>query len=164
MRTLIMVDLDNIRERSQSAKQYISSLADKWKDVQLEEYRNYNLDADAASKLKDYVDKIVIVSIGASWCKDCRKAIPVLMKLEEELGLEIRVFGSVKSAPLDPNRQWAVPPSPPEVDEWNVTAIPWIVIFDKEGNKVGTIIEKPKYKQTLEDELLHLIQKGLLER
>ena len=159
-----MVDLDDVRKRSQTAKEYISSLEEKWKESQLEEYRNYSLDNEAVRRLREYVDRITIVSIGASWCKDCRKAIPVLRKLEEEIGLEIRIFGSVKSAPLDPDHQWAIPPSPPEVDEWNVTAIPWIVIFDKEGNKVGTIIEKPKYKQTLEDELLHLIQKGLLER
>jgi thiol-disulfide isomerase/thioredoxin len=153
-----MTDLDNIRARSQTAKEYISNLEDKWKESQLEEYRNYSLDNEAVSKLREYADKITIVSIGASWCKDCRKAIPVLMKLEEELGLDIRVFGSVKSAPLDPDQQWAVPPSPPEVDEWSVTAIPWIVIFDKEGNKIGTIIEKPKYQKTLEAELLHLIE------
>jgi thiol-disulfide isomerase/thioredoxin len=154
-----MVNLESIRKRSKSVRDYISSLDDKLKDIQLEEYRNYNLDGNVIRELQDYADRITIVNIGASWCKDCRKAIPVLMKLEEEIGLEIHVFGSVKTAPLDPNRQWAVPPSPPEVEEWGVTAIPWIEIFDKEGNKIGTIIEKPKHESTLEAEILYMIKK-----
>jgi thiol-disulfide isomerase/thioredoxin len=159
-----MVDLVNIKERSQSVKEYISTLEDKWKEIQLEEYRNYDLDENVVRELGDYVDRITIVSLGASWCKDCRKAIPVLMKLEEEVGVEVRVFGSVKTAPLDPNRQWAIPPSPPELDEWNVTAIPWIVIFDKFGKRIATIIEKPKHKSTLEAEILYVIEQGISER
>jgi thiol-disulfide isomerase/thioredoxin len=157
------VDLQNIRQRSQSVKEYVYSLEDKWKDIQLEEFQDYKLDETVVEELKGYADGITIVSIGANWCKDCRKAIPVLMKLEEELGLEVRVFGSVKTAPLDPNRQWAVPPSPPEVDDWGVTAIPWIEIFDEEGVRIGTIVEKPVHKSTLEAEILHVLKQGFPE-
>ena len=153
-----MEDLDDLRTRSKSVEEYVSSLEDKWRDIQLEESESCSLDQDVVKKLRDYANKITIVSIGANWCKDCRKAIPVLLKLEKELGLEIRVFGSVKTAPLNPDRQWAVPPSPPEVDKWNVTAIPWIVVFDKEGKRIGTIIEKPKHRPTLEAELLYIVQ------
>jgi thiol-disulfide isomerase/thioredoxin len=159
-----MVDLESVRTRTQSVNEYVSGLDDKWRDSQLNEYRHYNLDEDVINGLRDYTDKIMVVSIGASWCKDCRKAIPVLMKLEEEIGLEVRVFGSVKTDPLNPNRQWKTPPSPPEVEEWNVTAIPWIVIFDKQGNRINTIIEKPKYKTTLEAELLYMTKQGISER
>jgi thiol-disulfide isomerase/thioredoxin len=159
-----MVDLESIKKRSQSVKEYVSSLEDKWKDIQLEESESYNLDQDVVNKLGEYSNQLTIVSIGANWCKDCRKVIPVLLKLEKEIGLEIRVFGSVKTSPLNPNRQWAVPPSPPEVDEWSVSAIPWIVIFDKDGNGIGTIIEKPKHRPTLEAELLYMINQGFSER
>ena len=48
-----------------------------------------------------------------------------------------------------------------EIDVWSVTAIPWIVIFDKHGKRIDTIIEKPKYKPTLESELLYVITRAL---
>ncbi|UCE08951.1 MAG: thioredoxin family protein [Candidatus Thorarchaeota archaeon] len=133
-------------------------MKEKYQQEVLERLSGLKLDRDAVEELESYSDDVVVVYIGASWCKDCRAAIPVLMKLEEEIGLEVRVFGTVKTAPLDPDKQWAIPPSPPEVDEWGTTAIPWIEIFDKNGERIGTIIEKPCIKPTLEGELLHVLK------
>jgi thiol-disulfide isomerase/thioredoxin len=123
-----------------------------------EYYNEYQLDSNITESLRVWADKIVIVVISAAWCKDCRFAIPVLRHLHEQIGLETRIFGKVKTDPLNPDRQWAVPPSPPEVDEWAVKAIPWIVIFDKNGNELATIIEKPQAKPTLEAEILHVLK------
>jgi thiol-disulfide isomerase/thioredoxin len=159
-----MVDLDEIRKRAQSATDYAHGLTDKWKDVQLEKYSNYRMDPDVVKELKELYEGQVVISIGASWCKDCREAIPVFMRLEEEIGLEVLVLSGVKTAPLNPDKQWAVPPSPPEVDEWGVTAIPWIVIFRKDGERVGTIIEKQELTPTLEGEILHLIKRSKVAR
>ena len=82
----------------------------------------------------------------------------MLAHLEEEIDLDVRVFGGMKTAPLDPTHKWAVPPSPPEAEEWKVKAIPWIEIFDKTGNRIATIIEKPTVKSTLEAELLYVLE------
>lgn len=153
-----MTDLDDIRQRTKSASEYLHGLTDKWKEYEMERYEKYNLDSNVVEELKKFVADIVIVLIGASWCKDCREAVPVLMKLEEEMGLEVRIFGTVKTAPLNPDVKWKVPPSPPETIEWGVTAIPWIVIFKKDGTRVGTIIEKQTIKPTLEAEILQLLK------
>ncbi len=153
-----MTDLDDIRARTISASEYILGLNDKWGEYQRQRYENYQLDPKVVEELKEYVDDIVIVVIGASWCKDCREAIPVLMRLEKELGLEVRVFSKVKTAPLDPENKWAIPPSPPEAKLWNIRAIPWIEIFRKDGTRIGTIIEKPTIMPTLEAEILHVVK------
>ncbi len=153
-----MTDLNDIRSRTKSASEYIRGLKDKWGSYQLQRFENYELNPEVVGELKKYVDDITVVVIGASWCKDCREAIPVLMRLEEDIGLEVRVFGTVKTAPLDPDNRWAIPPSPPEAKKWDVKAIPWIEIFRKDGTRIGTIIEKPIVKPTLEAELLRVIK------
>ncbi|MHA1961768.1 MAG: TlpA family protein disulfide reductase [Candidatus Thorarchaeota archaeon] len=153
-----MVDLNDIRSRTQTAAEYVNGIKEKWKPEVLEKLRGLRLDRDVVDELDSYTDDIVVVYFGASWCKDCREAIPIMMTLEEEIGLEVRVFGTVKTAPLDPDNQWAIPPSPPEIGEWGATAIPWIEIFDKKGERIGIIIEKPTVKPTLEAELLHVLK------
>jgi hypothetical protein len=84
--------------------------------------------------------------------------MPVMLHLEEKLGLEVLVFGTIKTAPLDPNVKWAVPPSPPETNEWGVTAIPYFFFFKQDGEKVTILIEKPTVKDTLEEEILHVLR------
>ena len=78
--------------------------------------------------------------------------------METEVGLEVRVFGEMKTAPFDREHTWAIPPSPPEAGEWGVTAVPWIVIFTKSGQEVGKIIERPTWGMTMEEELLEIIK------
>ncbi|MFX0045251.1 MAG: thioredoxin family protein [Candidatus Hermodarchaeota archaeon] len=152
-----MADLKDIRSRTKSAAEYMKSLDDKHRDSFYEVYQEYELDASSTEELRGLIDGLTLVAMSAGWCKDCRNAIPVLMQLEEQIGLDVRVFGNVKTAPLDPEHQWRIPPSPPEIEEWGATAIPWIEIFDSEGERVATIIEKPTVKSTLEAELVHVL-------
>ncbi len=153
-----MTDLDDIRERTVSATEYVESMDGKEGDMFREAYRQYRLDPATVEELRPLADDIVVVVISAKWCKDCRNAVPVLRHLEETLGIEVRVFGNVKTAPLDPDHQWKVPPSPPEMEDWGVTRIPWIVLFDRQGNRLGTIVERPAVMPTLEAEILHLLK------
>lgn len=156
-----MVDLDDIRKRTKTARDYIESMEGKVKDQFLEFYNEYKLDPKATKELKELTNGLTYVVMSADWCKDCRFAVPVLMYLEEEIGLNVRCFSGIKTAPLDPNHQWRIPPSPPEMEEWGITAIPWIEILDSEGDRVGVIIEKPKVKPTLEAELVHVLKEAL---
>jgi thiol-disulfide isomerase/thioredoxin len=156
-----MVDLDNIRSRTQTAAEYSSSFKEEYKSDMLERIRTQKLDSAVVEELRTYSDDLVIVYIGDNWCGDCQVAIPVFKKLEEEIGLEVRVFRTVKVAWEDPDNQWAIPPSPPEIGEWKATRIPWIEIFTKKGKRIGTIIEKPVVKPTLEAELLHVIKESM---
>ena len=153
-----MIDLKNIRNRTVTASQYIQTLPENEKQGFLDVYEDYELDFGSVEALRGFGKTITVVVLSAGWCKDCKNAIPVLAHLEEEIGLDVRVFGGIKTAPLDPNHKWAIPPSPPEAEEWKVKAIPWIEVFDKVGKRIGTIIEKPTIKATLEAELLYVLQ------
>ncbi len=64
----------------------------------------------------------------------------------------------MKTDPLNPDRLWAVPPSPPEVDTLNIIAIPTILIYRLDGKEVGRIIENPKIMPSLEEELLYYMK------
>ncbi len=139
--------------------EYFESVTGKDKDVMMDKYQQYRLKGDVLQQLKDLAGSVVCVVFSAAWCKDCKNALPMLRHLEERAGLEVRVFGNIKTAPLDPERRWKVPPSPPEMEEWNITHIPWIVLFDRDGNEIGTIIEKPEVRETLEEEILYHLSK-----
>ena len=77
----------------------------------------------------------------------------------KKTGVNVRVFGGLKKDALNPNEKWKVPPSPPEVKTFNIEKIPYIIIFTKKGELIGKIIENPKYKEKLEEEILYLIEK-----
>ncbi|MHA2041885.1 MAG: thioredoxin family protein [Candidatus Thorarchaeota archaeon] len=156
-----MADLDDIRKRTKTARDYVETMEGKARDQFLEFYDEYKLDQQAIDELKHLIKGLTFVVMSAGWCKDCRFAVPVLMYLEEEIGLDVRCFGGIKTAPLDPDHQWRIPPSPPEMEDWGVTAIPWIEIFSSKGDRVGVIIEKPKVKPTLEAELVHVLKEAL---
>ena len=96
----------------------------------------------------------------AEWCKDCAKNVPVLWLISEFTGLEVRVFGHIKTDPLNPKARWRIPPSPPEVITFDVKKTPWILIINKEGREIGKIIENPKYTGSVEEEILCLIGQG----
>ncbi len=153
-----MVDLKSIRERTSTVREYIDKTDENARQIMLEKYKNYTISQTILDQLRLATEGVVCVVIGASWCGDCRDAMPVLLHLEEKIGMDIRVFGTVKRAPLDPHHKWAIPPSPPEMEEWNVTAIPWIEFFDSHGERIGTIIEKPHVKETLEAEILFILK------
>lgn len=151
------MDLEKIRERTQSAYDFVSSI-ERFKFV----YDNYELNQEVVTELKKFVNEYTVVLFAASWCRDSRAGVPVFALLETEIGLEVRVFGGMETAPLDPEHTWAIPPSPPEAEEWGVTEIPWIVVFLRENSKngleVGKIIERPRWGMTMEEELLEIIK------
>ncbi|MFW9767662.1 MAG: thioredoxin family protein [Candidatus Thorarchaeota archaeon] len=152
-----MVDFNDIKSRTTNVRGYIDELRDKDKDIMLETYNQYKLDDNVVDELKEF-GKLTVVAFSAAWCGDCKRAMPVMLHLEEQLSWEILVFSKIKTDPLNPNVQWKVPPSPPEVNDWKVTAIPWFEFFDSSGNKLGILIEKPQVKDTLESEILHILK------
>ncbi len=160
VKLIAMVDLNEIRTRTQTCREYLENSKGESKDEQMQMYSDYKLNEQAMKELKGLVKGVTVVVLGASWCKDCRKAIPVLLHMEEKLSLDVRVFGTIKVAALDPDHQWRIPPSPPEAEDWGVKAIPWIEIFDENGERIDTIIEKPDFTPTLEEEFVFLLKKA----
>lgn len=153
-----MIDFEDIRKRTTDIKGYIDALSEKDKDIVMEAYDEYIMNEDVVEELSEIMKGLKVVIFSAPWCGDCKRAMPPLLYLEEKIGLDAMVFGEIKSDPLNPDVQWRVPPSPPEINEWGATAIPWFEFFDSDGNKVGTLIEKPKVKETLEEEILHILK------
>ncbi len=153
-----MIDFEDIRKRTTNIKGYIDALSDKDKDIVMEAYSEYNLNEDVVEELREIMKGLKVVIFSAGWCGDCKRAMPPMLHLEEKIGLDAMVFGTIKSDPLNQEAQWRVPPSPPEINEWGATAIPWFEFFDSDGNKVATLIEKPKVKETLEEEILYILK------
>lgn len=153
-----MIDFEDIRKRTTNIKDYIDALSEKDKDLVMDVYEEYNLNEDVVEELREIMKGLKVVIFSAPWCGDCKRAMPPLLHLEEKIGLDAMVFGTIKTDPLNKEVQWKVPPSPPEINEWGAKAIPWFEFFDSEGNKVGTLIEKPKVKDTLEEEILHILK------
>lgn len=156
---IMKANLDDIRQRTTDVSGYIDTLSSKDQDLLQEMYDEYILKEDILDELREATKDLCIVVFSAPWCKDCKVAMPVLRHLQEQIGLEVRIFGNIKTAPLDPNVKWAVPPSPPETNEWGLTAIPYFFFFKKDdGEKVAVLIEKPTVNETLEEEMLYVLK------
>lgn len=151
-------NLQVIEKRTVSVDKYINELISPFKEKFLERKQTYQLNEKAIWKLKSYAKDVVIVVFSGEWCKDCAANVPVLALIAEKTGMKVRVFGGLKTNPLNPKEKWKIPPSPPEVKTFNVKRTPYIIIFNKQAKQLGTIIENPKPENTLEEEILHIIQ------
>jgi hypothetical protein len=58
---------------------------------------------------------------------------------------------------MSQTRKWRIPPSPQEVETFHVDKIPLTIVFNKEGKDIGKIIENPREKPTMEEELVKII-------
>jgi len=153
-----MYDVAKLRGNSEPILEYLEGSKVKT-DRFMERFHGYKLDHGVAEKIKKHAGEAVAFVFSAEWCPDCQRNVPVLALIHEATGLEVRVFGHIMRDSKSNTRRWAVPPSPREVDEFNVAKIPYIVVLDKKGAKMGEIVENPRPGLTLEEELL-----GILER
>jgi thiol-disulfide isomerase/thioredoxin len=151
------INLSEVRKKTVSVNQYMESLKKPFHKKFLTRKQRYMLNKEATSQLKMLADNYVIIAFSAEWCKDCAANIPVLALISEATGLEVRIFGGLKKDPLSHTKKWRIPPSPAEVEMFNVDKIPLIILFDAEGKEIGKIVENPREKPTLEEELLKII-------
>lgn|GEM_PF-474501 len=150
------INLPEIRNKTVPVDYYIESLDQPFREEFLKRKQTYQLDQQAVEQLKTIAKDHVIIAFSAGWCKDCAKNIPVLALISEATGLEVRVFGGIKKDPLSHTRKWRIPPSPPEVELFNVYNIPLMIIAHVEGYEVGRIVENPKTMPTLEQEICEI--------
>lgn len=151
-----MIDLDEIRRKTVSVDEYVSTLNSPFREKFLARKQTYQL-SEKVNELKKVADKYTVVAFSAEWCKDCANHIPVLELVSQATGLEVRVFGYIKKDPLSTKEKWRIPPSPPEVKIFGVEKLPWIVIFDKKGEEIGKIVENPVHTGSIEEELLYIL-------
>jgi len=138
--------------------QYINEISQPFKDKFLYKMQVYQMDEQITKKLREHAKDLVVIVFSAEWCKDCAENVPILAKLAEETGIDVFVFGGLKTNPLNQKEKWSIPPSPPEVKQFDVQRIPHIIIFNKKGKELGVIIENPKPGLTLEKEIFNILQ------
>lgn len=152
-----MYNIEKLLKNSEDSKQYIESSKEKAPQF-MERYESYTLDTEMVSKIKCHSDNYTVFAFSAEWCPDCYKHIPVLAKLQEATGLETRIFGHLMRDAKSSSKRWRIPPSPAEVEEFDVVKIPSMYVLDKNGNKVGEVIEHPPEGTTLEAAILAILE------
>jgi len=157
-----MPTLEDVATDYPSCTEYIDTeLSPMHKSRWLDEFGRYKLNDDAVTKLKDYTEDYEFVIIFADWCGDARKAVPALAHLEVELEIKIRALGGMTKPGFGSEKFWAVPPSPREVDTFDIRSSPTIIIFRKSnGEECCRIKTKPKMTPTMEEEIVKVIEDG----
>ncbi len=152
-----MYNIEKLNADSEDVKEYIESSKEKAPQF-MERYQAYELEKEVATKIKCHSDKYTIYAFSAEWCPDCYRHIPVLAHIQEETGLKTRIFGHLMRDAKSSTNRWRIPPSPEEVEEFDLVKIPSMYILDKTGNKVGEIIEHPPTGMTLEAAILKILE------
>jgi len=150
-------DLAALKAASEPIGEYLAALSDA-AEAFTRRLQEYELDTPAAEKLKAHAGEASIFVFTAEWCGDCKRNVPVLKLIQDATGIEARVFGHIMRDVENPDERWRVPPSPPEVKEFNVLKIPHIAVLDAHGKKLGALIENPPEGKTLEEALLDILE------
>ncbi len=159
-----MPSLEDVREDAPSSSNAIESLSPRHKGGFNRQRNDYKLNQEAVEKLKVFTEEgYTIVSLFADWCGDSRRAIPVLALLEKEIGKDITCLGGMTKAPHGSDENWEVPPSPVEVDSFEVTSSPTILIFNSEGEEIGRIKTRQKMTPSIEEEIVKIIDDSRIE-
>jgi thiol-disulfide isomerase/thioredoxin len=152
-----MYQIEKLVKDSEDVKHYIEASREKAPQF-MERYEEYSLEHEMVMKINCHNDKYIIFAFSAEWCPDCYRNIPALAKLQEATSLEVRIFGHLMRDAKNPTKRWKIPPSPEQVDEFEVVKIPAIYILDKNGQKIGEIIENPPPGMTLEAAVLAVLE------
>jgi len=151
--------LERLRRKSEAIADYLSRASEMAPAFALQ-FEEYDLDGEIIEELKEYVDEVVVILFSAEWCPDCFRNVPILGLVAESTGIEVRVFGHLMRNTENPNEIWRIPPSPVEVNKFNVTKIPLIIVLTKNGEKIGEIVENPSEGISLEKALLDIFKKA----
>ena len=153
-----MPSLQDVRKDAPGATKAIEELKPIYRGAFVRHKQFYKLNEDAMVKLNEYLNEYTIVATFAEWCGDARKAIPVLSLIEEDTGKTIPTLGGMTKPPYGSKKLWEVPPSPEEVDSFEITSSPTILVFDADGKEIGRIKTKPRMTPTIEQEIVKIIE------
>ena len=135
-------------------------------------YENYEPRQDILHNISDLLEKkrekLKIIALGADWCPDCTRNIPRMIKITRTIPsviVEFKIlYGIVVNALHKPGEvHWHKNRSPPEAvnPKFNLKKIPTFYFFNKAGELLDVIIEKPKINSSLEEELLEILENRL---
>ncbi len=107
----------------------------------------------SVDKLERIDEKFYLIIFSADWCSDCVAYVPVLAKT---LVMAKNNMLMARVVDYDGYRDMA--------EEYNVRAIPTIIVFDKGWKEVGRFVETPRRFGTVEEELCAILDsKGSLK-
>ncbi|MFQ5832870.1 MAG: thioredoxin family protein [Candidatus Thorarchaeota archaeon] len=152
-----MALLSEITDDAPSCTEYIDNMTPTYRGGFIRQRDHYKLNKVAVDQLRELVGDYQVVALFADWCGDSRRAIPVLSLLEQELDIKIRALGGMTRAPYGSDVNWAVPPSPIEVETCDIRSSPTVIVFKASGEEVGRIKTKPRNTRSIEEELVWLI-------
>jgi len=152
-------DIEELRRNSESVSDHMSRVGGVSSPFtrRLEEYA---LEKTVIQGLKRYVEDAVVIVFSAEWCPDCHRNVPVLSLISDATGLEVYVVGRLMRDAKNSEERWKIPPSPAEVKDFDVVRIPLIVVLNRDGAKIGEIVENPPEGQTLEEALLDILNEA----
>ncbi len=156
-----MAMLSDVQSDAPGCSEYMETMSLMYKGGFLRQRNEYKLNPEAIEKLGKLLGNYRIVIVFADWCGDARKAVPVMSLIEEETGQKISALGGMKKPSYGSDKYWAVPPSPVEVDTFEITSSPTILIFNKQGEEVGRIKTRAKLTPTIEQEISKIIENSL---
>ncbi len=167
-----MSELENlkwsdIKSQTMTIKEYLETLENKHGTY--ENYGNYIPKAEIIEKIKKKLfsieNNLKILAIGASWCPDCSKNVPRMIKILEKISLdkihlEILYGVMVNALRKRGDPYWHKTRSPPEAmnPKFNLEKIPTFFFF-LDDKYIGRVVERPIKFPTLEEEILHIIEK-----
>ena len=109
--------------------------------------------------LSDFKGKVVLVDVWATWCGPCKKEIPALQKLEEEMKDQNVVFISYSVDELKDAEKWKKMVETEKLGgvqlmgdaafksticvDYKINAIPRFLLFDKAGKIVSIDAQRP---------------------
>jgi thiol-disulfide isomerase/thioredoxin len=129
---------------------YINEIRNsKIKQIMKKRVQEYSLKTDIIEKFERIDEKHSLITFSAEWSPECQAQIPILAKL---LIVTKNNNLIVKVIELDENRDIA--------EEFGVTQVPTIIVYDKRWNELGRFVEKPKNYSTLEEELWSIFEKS----
>ena len=157
---------ENIKSKTMSIKEYLKTIETNQETY--ENYEKYIPIAEIIEKIKKMLTsidkKLKILVIGASWCPDCSKYVPRMIKIIELINndkfhLEILYGVMVNALRKKGDRYWHKTKSPPEATDpkFDLEKIPTFYFFIDE-KYVGRIVERPIKFSTLEEELLYILE------
>ncbi len=154
--------IQELKNKSKSLNTYLEETKDEWGEIVPK-----SLVKPAIVKLFHILSQkdCILLIFSTSWCKDCKLHLPEVLKIQKSLltnhnyELEVIVISGLKFDSLNPKNKWKIPTTPEEVSLFNIIALPTLILIDKSTNmEIGRITEHPQQKDSIEEELVLLLQ------
>ncbi|WXG43824.1 MAG: thioredoxin family protein [Promethearchaeati archaeon SRVP18_Atabeyarchaeia-1] len=136
--------LDTLLRLSASPEDYLKKVEKTQRALEWQKaMQDFNPDPRIVERLSRAKERATVACFSASWCKDCLKHVPALVKtLQKTEKSNIRLV----MLDYDQNKKIA--------GELGVEAIPTFIVFGGSGTEIGRIIESPSPPfKSVEDEL-----------